>query len=525
MIKTLSLALSLSCCTILQAQKSDNWPQPAGPNGNWMIKTEAKVPTEFSVTTGKNVLWTAELPEGGQSGITVWEDTIFLTVMSPIFEVKEGQPIKGANVLALCIDAKDGKILWERELKGSAQSEYMYGFSDSSTPGPVTDGKNVWFYNASGNLSCFDFKGNLIWERTWNPVEELDGVHFPFNKQFEPFLTKDLVINMETYWKKDGERVHGWNYLYGIDKKTGEQRWISEDGLTHYNTPIMSTTLEGKQAALIGRGGHHDVPETPVGYSLIDLDNGNRIWKYDADEGLALYNATWNEDYAVWYTEKECVVHLVDSKSGKLQRKVSLTANADVRMYDTAQGSYTLQNNVDIQKDLGINVFPAWFTNIIVEDKLYFLCFKSGNYRKNIGPDYTMARVDLKSGKAEYLQLPVQVSYKGGTKSYIWNQELTTETINSRGLDVSNDKRSRRDGWHWNFNGNPIVVNGKIYFTTMLGVVYCIDTTTDVFDESALISLNDLGPKGKSWSVNTPSYANGKLYHRTLKQLICIGEK
>ncbi|MEX0361932.1 MAG: hypothetical protein AB3N10_13210, partial [Allomuricauda sp.] len=257
----------------------------------------------------------------------------------------------------------------------------------------------------------------------------------------------------------------------------------------------------------------------------IDLENGNRIWKYDADEGLALYNATWNEDYAVWYTEKECVVHLVDSKSGKLQRKVSLTENADVRMYDTAQGSYSLQKNVDIQKDLGINVFPAWFSNVIVEDKLYFLCFKSGNYRKNIGPDYTMARVDLKSGKAEYLQVPVQVAYKGGTKSYIWNQELTTETINSRGLDVSNDKRSRRDGWHWNFNGNPIVVNGKIYFTTMLGVVYCIDTTTDVFDERALISLNDLGPKGKTWSVNTPSYANGKLYHRTLKHLICIGEE
>jgi hypothetical protein len=62
-----------------------------------------------------------------------------------------------------------------------------------------------------------------------------------------------------------------------------------------------------------------------------------------------------------------------------------------------------------------------------------------------------------------------------------------------------------------------------IYFTTMLGTVYCIDTTAPQFDEHALVSVNDLGPLGETWSVNTPSFANGKLYHRTLKALICIG--
>ncbi|WP_190809183.1 PQQ-binding-like beta-propeller repeat protein [Flagellimonas sp. S3867] len=503
----------------------DFWPQPAGPNGDWTLVTQNQVPTEFSVTTGKNILWKAELPEGGQSGITIWEDRIFLTVMKPIFEIEEGKGIKGADVLALCVDAKDGHIIWQRALKGSVNSEYMYGFSDSSTPGPVTDGKHVWFYNASGNLSCFDFDGNLIWDRTWKPVEELEGVHFPFNKQFEPYVVDNLVINMETYWKKDGHRTFGWNYLYAIDKSTGIQIWISEDGLTHYNTPFLSKTAEGKSAIMIGRGGHHGVPETPIGYSLIDVETGKRIWQYEADEGLALYNATWNKDYSVWYTESQNVVHIVDSKTGELQRKVSLTKNADVRSYDTSARKYIVQENVDIQKDLGLNVFPAWYSNIIVDDKLFFMCFKEGQYRKNIGPNYAIGRVNLKTGKVAYLEVPVHMDYKEGTKSYIWNTELTTETLNVRGLDVSNDKRSQRDGWHWNFNGNPIAVNGKIFFTTMLGVVYCINTSTNSFDESAFIGLNDLGPKGKTWSVNSPSFANGKLYHRTLMHLICIGEQ
>ncbi|GAB3651684.1 hypothetical protein GCM10028791_20820 [Echinicola sediminis] len=519
-------ALIFSVCACRNSQQAhQQWPQPSGPNGNWQLETEDHVPTAFSVTTGENILWTSPLPEGGQSGIAVWGDRIFLTVMKPVMEIKEKSDLMGSDILALCVNAADGEILWQRPLAGSSKSEYMYGFSDSSTPGPVTDGEYVWFYNASGNLSCFDYEGNLIWERTWKPVEELDGVHFPFNKQFEPVIEGDIIVNEEPYWEKDGIREYGWNYLFGLDKKTGEVRWISEDGLTHYNTPFYGKTSEGVPALLIGRGGHHGVPESPRGYSLIDLSNGKRVWKYDADKGLSLYHATWNKDYAVWYTEKENEVHLLDSKTGKLMKKISLTENADVRLWDEGQGGYKLLSNINMEEEIAPVVFPAWFTNIVVDDKLFFMCFKKGRYRDNIGPEYTLGRIDLNTGKAAYLQVPVQVEVKDGKKEYIWNQELSTETINTRGLDVSHDKRSRRDGWHWNFNGNPISVNHKIYFTTMLGVTYCVDARTEKFDENALVSVNDLGPKGETWSVNTPSFANGRLYHRTLKNLICIGEE
>jgi len=524
--KGLSVIFLVSLLAFSCARKSEyqqNWPQPSGPNGNWQVDTDAHVPTDFSVTTGENIIWETSLPEGGQSGITIWEDKIFLTVMKPILEIKEKSDLKGSDILALCLSASDGKILWERPLEGSSQSEYMYGFSDSSTPGPVTDGQHVWFYNASGNLSCFDFEGNLLWERTWQPIEELDGVHFPFNKQFEPVIEGDIIVNEEPYWEKDGSRDYGWNYLYGIDKVSGEVKWISEDGLTHYNTPCYGKTSEGAPALLIGRGGHHGVPESPKGYSLIDLSNGKRIWQYVTDKGLSLYHSTWNKDFAVWYTEQENEIHLLDSKTGELMKKISLTDHADVRLWNAAESKYEVFENIDIAEELNPVVFPAWFTNIVVDDKLFFMCFKKGRYRDNIGPEYSLARIDLNTGKAEYMQVPVHIEMENGQKHYIWNQELSTETINNRGLDVSHDKRSRRDGWHWNFNGNPISVNNKIFFTTMLGVVYCIDADAEKFDESALVSVNDLGPKGHTWSVNTPSFSNGRLYHRTLKNLICVG--
>ena len=40
--------------------------------------------------------------------------------------------------------------------------------------------------------------------------------------------------------------------------------------------------------------------------------------------------------------------------------------------------------------------------------------------------------------------------------------------------------------------------------------------------KTALVSLNDLGTFGETWSVNTPSYSKGRIFHRTLNELLCI---
>ena len=57
----------------------------------------------------------------------------------------------------------------------------------------------------------------------------------------------------------------------------------------------------------------------------------------------------------------------------------------------------------------------------------------------------------------------------------------------------------------------------------MLGITYVVDAGAKVLDESAVLTINDLGPSGEAWSLNTPSYSNGRLYHRSLKELVAIG--
>ena len=52
-------------------------------------------------------------------------------------------------------------------------------FSDSTPPAPVTDGKHVWFFNASGRITWFDMDGQILWERNWKPIEDLGGCSLP----------------------------------------------------------------------------------------------------------------------------------------------------------------------------------------------------------------------------------------------------------------------------------------------------------------------------------------------------------
>ena len=90
-------------------------------------------------------------------------------------------------------------------------------------------------------------------------------------------------------------------------------------------------------------------------------------------------------------------------------------------------------------------------------------------------------------------------------------------------MDVAIDKRAKGDGWGHVTSASPIAVNNLIFFTTMIGTVYVIDSSAEVFDEKALVSVSDLGPAGKTWSLSSLSYSSGKLFHRSLKEVVCIG--
>ena len=520
-IKELSLVGVMCLIGLTNVQAQTRKTTPATVEKSAWVKTGRSVPLHWSVTRNKNIRWRTTLPEEGQSGIAVSGDRLFLTTMKPLESSTSKK--EGHDIVGYCLDANTGKILWKVTLSGTEDSTYAYGFSDSTTPSPVTDGKHVWFFNASGAMGCWDYDGKRVWERYWKPTSGR-----PFNKQFRPFLIGTAVVNMEPRDETDPKReADPWNYLRGLDKKTGKTLWISEDALTHYNTPLAGVLPDGTAAVLQGRGGYHDVPESPTGLSLTSLSpgkEGQTLWRATL-HGKALYTMYWDKQFAYWFDLETSQHEILDIRTGEKIKTQSLNDRVDYRRYLPQTGKYELLKDINLTKQTPpLKAFPAWFSNIVVGGYHYFLCFTDA--AQGYGPQHCVGRVNLKTDKVEYLELPVQVIRKKGEEDkFIWGEAQPSSTVNSRGIDVAGDERSKRDGWFWCMLGNPTAVNGKIFFTTMLGVTYVIDGNAKTLDEKALLSVNDLGPAGETWSLNSITFAAERLYHRSLKEVVCIEKR
>ena len=209
--------------------------------------------------------------------------------------------------------------------------------------------KKVWFINASGKVVCFDLEGNLIWERSWTPIAKLGDIIFPFNKQYEPILHKNILINVEPEPPEEASEDHNpnWHYLVGLDKDTGEVLWKSNAAIGHYSTPIMGKTKNKKYGVMVARiGSAHQVPEKPYGYSLVDIENGFTIWDSELPAKDFFYNSTWNEDQTVWIYDGK--LYVLDSNTGEKIKEISLTKNVTISMYNEDKKKYAKQIKVDL---------------------------------------------------------------------------------------------------------------------------------------------------------------------------------
>ena len=110
-----------------------------------------------------------------------------------------------------------------------------------------------------------------------------------------------------------------------------------------------------------------------------------------------------------------------------------------------------------------IRVMPAWHCNIVIDGYHYFMT-TVGHRRNNVppkgraGPSHCIARVNVETGKVEYLEVPVTVIRQPGVpEQRVYGVAVQTSTVNSRGQDVGAEDRSRTDGWEIPaFWGSPI---------------------------------------------------------------------
>ena len=275
----------------------------------------------FSVARKQNILWTAALPNTGESTPVVAAGRVFVTCHTPM--TADAQ--LGRDILAICFDASTGKELWRRELTGTRETDMASpGFSDNTAASPVTDGKHVCFVNVGGSIHTYDLEGKLIWKHEWVPF----GRHHA--RQQEPILHDGNVIVLKTVadglpasaTTKPGAKPLGrdkkyWTRLHAFDLATGKVEWVAESATSVHSASLLNETVDGKAAILTGRGGGHQPPEEPYGLSLIEANTGKTIWDLPIQGYAAHQNAVWRGAHGAAFVGMQH--HLIDMKRGRAE--------------------------------------------------------------------------------------------------------------------------------------------------------------------------------------------------------------
>jgi len=246
-ITLLCLALSM-VIALPVVVLAENWPCWRGPRGDG-TSLEKNVPVRWSGT--QNVVWKTPLPGKGHSSPIVWEDYIF--VVTAIKEKKQR--------ILLCLDRKDGKILWQRVVL-EAPLERINRLNSYASSTPATDGERVYvsFLDVDKMfVAAYDFDGNKVWEVRPGVFSSMHGYCS------SPVLWKDKVI-------VNGDH-DGPAYIVALNRATGQTIWKTPrpNRTRSYCAPIIRR-IDGRNQLILSGS------KCVASY---DPDTGEQHWLID----------------------------------------------------------------------------------------------------------------------------------------------------------------------------------------------------------------------------------------------------
>lgn len=264
----LALVLAAGCSA---PSAVETWPRFRGPNGQG-LSPETGLPVSWNAAA--NIRWKTAIPGEGWSSPIVWGGRVFVTTGT------DG----GKSCHVLCVDASDGRILWDTHVfdQPTARKE---GKNSFATPTPCTDGERVYAVFADGSAVAVGFDGKVAWINRDVQFYSRHGLGA------SPILCDGLMImpydgsnrvDQAGAWPKnsDQERL-GWQIpwdkaeIVALDAATGRRVWTGRRGMSRiaHATPLLA---DGQVISIAG--------DAVQGF---DPKSGERLWTaYCQGEGL-----------------------------------------------------------------------------------------------------------------------------------------------------------------------------------------------------------------------------------------------
>ena len=237
------LKVMLTLCVLVGATlavRADDWPQFLGPkrDGVWretdIVDTLPKEP---------KVLWRKPVGQG-YAGPAVTDGRVFVTD----FVLGDGATLpkngfgKGAipgKERVLCLDEKSGEQIWKHEYDVT----YRVSYPGGTRATPTVDSDRVYTLGTMGDLLCLDAKtGKIRWQK--NFVKDYDAIVSIWGFASPPLVDGDKLICFV-----GGSEGRG---VIAFDKKTGAEIWkgVNLSGEIGYAVPVIYTVGTTRQLIL-----------------------------------------------------------------------------------------------------------------------------------------------------------------------------------------------------------------------------------------------------------------------------------
>jgi outer membrane protein assembly factor BamB len=414
---------------------AEQWPHWRGP-----LATGAAPHGDPPVTWDEktNIKWKVAVPGRGSSTPVVWGDCVFVATAidtgrvakaedlpktDPKLEKKTKAPNTYHRFVLICFDRATGRPRWVRIAAERVPHEGHHPSHSYAAGSPTTDGKHVWVSFGSFGVYCYNFAGQLQWQRDLG----LMNTRLGWGEASTPVLHGDnLVLN----WDQEvGSR------LIVLDAGTGKTRWqVERDEPTTWNTPLV---VEHKGKTQVVVNGTNKVRS-------YDLATGNVLWQCGGQTLNAIPSAL----------AADGVAFIMSGYRGAAAVAVTLDAEGDVTGTDKVLWKY----------GKGTPYVPS---PLLVDGKLYFT-------QTN---DNLFTCLDAKTGKPYFEQVRlkgVESFYASPVAAagriYLVDREGTTLVL-KQGTKVEVLATNTLDDA---IDGSPVVV-GRQLFLRGHKYLYCIE--------------------------------------------------
>jgi outer membrane protein assembly factor BamB len=257
-------SLFTAASTLISAMGAD-WPQWRGPNFNGFTE-EKGFPAEFSK---QSAMWVLDMPGPSASTPVVFGDKVFVSTADA----------QNKSLHAMCIDRKNGKVLWNHKTGDGISRDDR---SNYSSPSPAVDKDRAIFFYGNGTLVAFDHDGKELWQRSI--TKDYGDFAFQWTFSSSPMLAYGKlylqILQRDTPVHGKG-KAGAESFLLAMDPGTGKDIFrhvrpseAAQESLEAFSTPIPHKHGDREEILVVGG-------DCITGH---DPSTGKELWRW----------GTWN---------------------------------------------------------------------------------------------------------------------------------------------------------------------------------------------------------------------------------------